>query len=38
VSSWDGGGIDRTFTKPARWHEVAPGQSVEEAAASKSTA
>ena len=36
VSSWDGGGVDRTFTKPTRWHEVAPGQSVEEAAASDS--
>lgn len=34
VSSWNGGGVDRTFWKPARWHDVAPGQSVEEAAAS----
>jgi hypothetical protein len=34
VSSWDGGGVDRTFTKPARWHDVARGQPLEEAAAS----
>ena len=34
VTSWNGGGVDRTFTRPARWHEVAPGQSVEDAAAS----
>ena len=34
VSSWDGGGVDRTFTKPSRWHEVTPGQSVEDAASS----
>jgi PPOX class probable F420-dependent enzyme len=32
VSSWNGGGVDRTFTKPAVWHDVRPGQSVEEAA------
>ena len=32
VSSWDGGGVDRTFTRPARWHAVAPGQSLEAAA------
>ena len=36
VSSWDGGGVDRTFTKPARWHDVARGQRLEEAAASPS--
>lgn len=35
VSSWNGGGIDRTFTKPARWHEVAPGQSIEAAVAAR---
>jgi PPOX class probable F420-dependent enzyme len=34
VTSWNGGGVDRTFTKPAVWHDVTPGQSVEEAAAS----
>jgi len=34
VSSWNGGGVDRTFTKPAVWHDVKPGQAVEEAAAS----
>jgi PPOX class probable F420-dependent enzyme len=34
VTSWDGGGVDRTFTKPARWHEVTPDQSVEDAASS----
>ena len=34
VTSWNGGGVDRTFTRPARWHDVAPGQPVEEAAAS----
>jgi PPOX class probable F420-dependent enzyme len=33
VSTWNGGGVDRTFRKPARWHEVDPGQSLEEAAA-----
>jgi PPOX class probable F420-dependent enzyme len=32
VSSWNGGGIDRTFSKPAVWHEVERGQAVEEAA------
>jgi PPOX class probable F420-dependent enzyme len=31
ISSWDGGGVDRTFTKPARWHDVSPGQSLEDA-------
>jgi hypothetical protein len=36
VSSWDGGGVDRTFTKPARWHDVALGQALEEAAALRS--
>jgi hypothetical protein len=35
VSSWDGGGVDRTFTKPSRWHEVRRGQSLEEAAVSR---
>lgn len=32
VSTWDGGGIDRTFSKPARWHDVAAGQTLEQAA------
>ncbi len=32
VSTWNGGGIDRTFFKPSRWHEVRPGQPLEEAA------
>ncbi len=32
VSTWNGGGIDRTFFQPTRWHEVRPGQSLEEAA------
>ena len=31
ISSWDGGGVDRTFTRPARWHDVSPGQSLEDA-------
>lgn len=31
-SSWNGGGIDRTFWKPARWHEVEGGESLEAAA------
>jgi PPOX class probable F420-dependent enzyme len=34
VSSWDGGGVDRTFWKPAVWHEVRPGQALEEAGVS----
>ncbi len=34
VTSWNGGGVDRTFTKPAVWHDVAPGQRLEEAASS----
>lgn len=34
VTSWNGGGVDRTFTKPSRWHDVAPGQKLEEAASS----
>ena len=32
ISTWDGGGIDRTFTKPSRWHEVEQGQPLEQAA------
>jgi PPOX class probable F420-dependent enzyme len=35
VSSWDGGGIDRTFTKPSVWHRVARGQPIEDAVASR---
>ena len=35
ISSWDGGGVDRTFTRPSRWHDVAPGQPLEEAVASQ---
>ena len=31
-SSWNGGGVDRTFWKPAVWHDVAEGQPLEEAA------
>jgi hypothetical protein len=31
ISSWDGGGVDRTFSKPARWHDVEAGQSLEDA-------
>ena len=30
VSTWNGGGIDRTFSKPSRWHEVPAGKSLEE--------
>ena len=33
ITSWDGGGVDRTFTKPAVWHDVAPGQPLEDAVA-----
>ena len=32
VSSWNGGGVDRTFTKPSVWHEVERGQALEDAA------
>lgn len=32
VSTWNGGGIDRTFFKPSRWHDVREGQSLEDAA------
>jgi hypothetical protein len=32
ISTWNGGGFDRTFSKPAVWHDVNPGQAVEEAA------
>lgn len=32
VSTWNGGGIDRTFFQPTRWHDVRPGQPLEEAA------
>ena len=31
ITSWNGGGVDRTFTRPAVWHDVAPGQRLEEA-------
>jgi PPOX class probable F420-dependent enzyme len=31
ITSWDGGGVDRTFTRPAVWHDVAPGQPLEDA-------
>jgi PPOX class probable F420-dependent enzyme len=34
ISSWNGGGVDRTFTKPSVWHDVEPGRPVEDAAAS----
>jgi PPOX class probable F420-dependent enzyme len=34
ISSWNGGGVDRTFSKPAVWHDVQHGQAVEEAATS----
>ena len=33
ITSWDGGGVDRTFTRPAVWHDVAPGQPLEDAVA-----
>lgn len=32
MTSWNGGGIDRTFTRPARWRDVRPGQALEDAA------
>jgi PPOX class probable F420-dependent enzyme len=35
ISSRDGGGVDRTFSKPARWHDVGAGQSLEDAIASR---
>lgn len=31
VSTWNGGGVDRTFWQPTRWHEVASGQALEQA-------
>jgi hypothetical protein len=31
ISSWDGRGVDRTFSKPARGHDVEAGQSLEDA-------
>jgi hypothetical protein len=31
ITSWNGGGVDRTFSKPAIWHDVAPGQPLEDA-------
>ena len=34
ISSWNGGGVDRTFSKPAIWHDVKPGQPLEDAAVS----
>jgi PPOX class probable F420-dependent enzyme len=34
ISSWDGNGVDRTYRKPAVWHDVPHGQPVEKAAAS----
>lgn len=33
MSSWNGGGVDRTFSKPAVWHDVQHGQAIEDAAA-----
>lgn len=30
-SSWNGGGVDRTFREPTRWHDVESGQPLEEA-------
>jgi PPOX class probable F420-dependent enzyme len=33
MTSWDGGGVDRTFTRPAVWHDVAPGQPLEDVVA-----
>ena len=32
LSSWNGGGVDRTFTKPAVWHDVQEHQSLGEVA------
>src|SRR5919198_1191414 len=26
VTSWNGGGVDRTFHQPTQWHDVAPGE------------
>jgi PPOX class probable F420-dependent enzyme len=34
ISSWNGGGVDRTFTRPSVWHAVTRGQALEEAATS----
>jgi hypothetical protein len=34
ITSWNGGGIDRTFSAPTVWHEVREGQTLEEAAES----
>jgi PPOX class probable F420-dependent enzyme len=34
ISTWNGGGVDRTFFKPTVWHDVAAGQPLEEAARS----
>jgi PPOX class probable F420-dependent enzyme len=34
LTTWNGGGVDRTFFKPSRWHDVAAGESLEEAAQS----
>ena len=34
VSSWNGGGVDRTFFKPSKWHEIEAGKSVADAASS----
>src|SRR5262245_42317316 len=31
LSSWDGGGVDRTFARLTQWHDVAPGQPLEDA-------
>jgi PPOX class probable F420-dependent enzyme len=33
VTSWNGGGVDRTFFAPTTWHEVERGQGLEEASA-----
>jgi hypothetical protein len=29
VTSWNGGGVDRTFHQTTQWHEVAPGEPLE---------
>lgn len=34
LSSWNGGGVDRTFHEPTRWHEVPPGDRLEASARS----
>lgn len=29
LTSWNGGGVDRTFYQPTRWHEVQQGERLE---------